>query len=352
VILDIKMPGMDGYELCRRIRAQPALRGIPILAFTLATELEAKLRGFEAGVDDFVTKDTSSEELLARVRALLTRRAAWASNKDEAAGVPAPGRTVAFFSLKGGSGASSLATNVALLLARQRGETVALLDLALEQGATHLLLDVVPQVDLGTLGREGLDAALVGPYEVRGLMTHYPAGVDLLAAPRRVEDAERITPEMVLAVLRALASTYDCVVVDTPSNFAEHVLHTLELVDLVVLVTTPDIAGTRATLTALRIFRELHLPPERLMVVLNCPHGAARLRQEALEQTLSVPVGAVVPYDTEFVQALNEGKPRALREERRPTRALLALIDLAKRIDSQLTMVGGRTPTARAPDAQ
>jgi DNA-binding response OmpR family regulator len=169
VILDVQMPGMDGFELCRRIRAQPALRGIPVLAFTLASELEAKLRGFEAGVDDFITKDTSSQELLARVRALLARRAAWASSRDDAAREPAPGRAVAFFSLKGGSGTSTLATN------------------------------------------------------------------------------------------------------------------------------------------------------------------------------------AVVPYDAEFVQALNEGKPRALREERRPTRALLALIDLAERIDTQLARMGVR---AEAPDTR
>jgi hypothetical protein len=55
-----------------------------------------------------------------------------------------------------------------------------------------------------------------------------------------------------------------------------------------------------------------------------------------------VPVGAVVPYDPEFVQALNEGKPRALREERRPSRTLTALVDLARRIDAQLTSVGPR----------
>jgi pilus assembly protein CpaE len=200
----------------------------------------------------------------------------------------------------------------------------------------------VPHVDLGVLAREALDPAMLGADDVRGLVTTYPAGIGLLAAPRRVEDAERIGPELVVAALRALAEAYGCAVVDTPSTFAEYVLHALEAADVVVLVTTPDIAGTRAALTALRIFRELQLPPERLLVVLNAPNGPSRIRLESVEQTLGVPVGAVVPYDPEFVQALNEGKPRALREERRPSRTLTALVDLARRIDAQLTSVGPR----------
>src|SRR4051794_1002118 len=346
LIIDVDLPDMDGFELCRRIRAQPALRGVPVLTLSPTADLQAKLLGYEAGVDDFVTRETSAQELLARVNVLLQRRAVWASIGATPAAGPTTGRTAIFFSLKGGAGTSTLATNTALLLARQRGETVGLLDLALEQGATHLLLDVVPHVDLGVLAREALDPAMLGADDIRALVTNCDGGLGLLAAPRRVEDAERIGPELVVAVLRALAEAYGCAVVDTPSTFAEHVLHALEAADVVVLLTTPDISGTRAALTALRIFRELQLPPDRLLVVLNSPNGPARIRLESVEQTLGVPVSAVVPYDPEFVQALNEGRPRALREERRPSRTLTALQDLARRVDAQLNTVG---PRGQAP---
>jgi CheY-like chemotaxis protein len=73
VLTDVLMEGMDGYELCRRIRARPDLREVPILAVTESTELETRQRGLEAGVDDFVTKDVDHAELLARVNALLAR---------------------------------------------------------------------------------------------------------------------------------------------------------------------------------------------------------------------------------------------------------------------------------------
>jgi adenylate cyclase len=70
VLLDIVMPGMDGYEVCRQLRATPASAVLPVVMIT-ASGNEEKLRALEAGADDFIAKPFDQAELLARVRSLL-----------------------------------------------------------------------------------------------------------------------------------------------------------------------------------------------------------------------------------------------------------------------------------------
>jgi two-component system, OmpR family, response regulator MprA len=73
VILDVLMPGVDGLEVCRRLRATG--NRVPVLMLTARDEVENRVAGLDAGADDYVTKPFALEELLARVRALLRRSA-------------------------------------------------------------------------------------------------------------------------------------------------------------------------------------------------------------------------------------------------------------------------------------
>ena len=73
VILDVLMPGVDGLEVCRRLRATG--NRVPVLMLTARDEVENRVAGLDAGADDYVTKPFALDELLARVRALLRRTA-------------------------------------------------------------------------------------------------------------------------------------------------------------------------------------------------------------------------------------------------------------------------------------
>jgi two-component system KDP operon response regulator KdpE len=70
VVLDLRLPDMDGYEVCRRIRE---LSSVPVIMLTARAEEQDKVRGLRSGADDYVTKPFSAEELLARVEAVLRR---------------------------------------------------------------------------------------------------------------------------------------------------------------------------------------------------------------------------------------------------------------------------------------
>lgn len=73
VILDIIMPGMDGYTVCREMRADPLLNEIPILFLTAKIKDEDKIAGFKAGADDYLSKPFNIDELILRLRAILRR---------------------------------------------------------------------------------------------------------------------------------------------------------------------------------------------------------------------------------------------------------------------------------------
>ena len=74
VLLDVMMPGIDGFETCRRIRQLPKLAQLPVIFMTALADAQDKVRAFAAGADDYVTKPFQYEEVLARVRTHLARR--------------------------------------------------------------------------------------------------------------------------------------------------------------------------------------------------------------------------------------------------------------------------------------
>ncbi len=81
VLLDVALPGIDGYEVCRRLKGDAATSDIPVLILSAMNELKDKIAGFEAGADDYMTKPFFTKELLARMRTSLRARESLASSR-------------------------------------------------------------------------------------------------------------------------------------------------------------------------------------------------------------------------------------------------------------------------------
>jgi two-component system alkaline phosphatase synthesis response regulator PhoP len=95
VILDLMLPGINGFEVCRMIRKKPETEDLPIIMVTAKTDSVDKIMGLEIGADDYITKPFNVRELLARVRAVLRR---WENRAEpeETETISVPGLEVNF----------------------------------------------------------------------------------------------------------------------------------------------------------------------------------------------------------------------------------------------------------------
>ena len=157
IISDVMMPDIIGYEVVRSLRREPEFAQTPILMLTAQSGLQDKLKAFEAGADDHLTKPFEPEELAARVNVLLRRAEA---ARTAAALVPAQiredARMIVVHSLRGGTGSSSLAVNLALGLRGLWKGSTNLIDLTMMAGQVALMLNT-------SLRRTWADIARYGP---------------------------------------------------------------------------------------------------------------------------------------------------------------------------------------------
>jgi sigma-B regulation protein RsbU (phosphoserine phosphatase) len=155
VLLDIVMPGIDGYEVCRRLRAAPATRDIPVMFLSSLEEVQNKTLGFEVGGNDYLTKPFQILEVKARVRSLLKAKAYSDAVKEKMAAELAIARDIQL---------GILPANVAESVAGTNLEVCALLEPAREVGGD--LYEVLRLDDgrllvaVGDVSGKGIPAAL------------------------------------------------------------------------------------------------------------------------------------------------------------------------------------------------
>jgi CheY-like chemotaxis protein/MinD-like ATPase involved in chromosome partitioning or flagellar assembly len=177
IILDVMMPDMNGLEVARRLRASEKTKNIPIIMFTAKVLIDDKVKGFEAGADDYLTKPTHPAELASRVKAILARKAA-KKKKDgqpqEAA--PKRGITLGVMGVKGGVGTTTLALNLTAALLKA-GEEALIADFQLGNGSVGRMLGTASQGMARVLSAKKIDAPtlekelLVHQSGVRGLLS-------------------------------------------------------------------------------------------------------------------------------------------------------------------------------------
>lgn len=322
IITDVMMPDITGYEVTRRLRRDSAFANTPILVLTSQVEIKEKLKAFEAGADDHMTKPFEKAELIARVNVLLRRGEVARSSNGVLRPPEEAARLIAVHSLRGGIGCSTLAVNLGLALTRLWESPTLLMDLVLLSGQSALMLN-------SALRRTWADLAGLNPDELemetlQSIISKTNTGLQLIAAPTKPTDAERLTGELLSAAFQVIRPHFEYIIADLPHDFSDPAVQALDTAEIILLLLAPELASIRAGRAALEAYRELNYSDEKIKLVLNSTFPKYGLAREKIEDALGMPVTMGIPYTADkFVQSINLGQPLALSEPNHPVSALI-----------------------------
>lgn len=318
VVMDINMPDMDGITATQEIKKKAAY--IQVVILSVQSDSSYMRRAMLAGARDFLTKPPSIDELNDAVRragvlAQDERRknaqtlAAMPvdGSKPHTGGLGANGKVIVVYSPKGGTGRTTIATNLAIALHSDETK-VALVDGNLQFGdvavflneqGKNSVLDLAPRV-------EELD-----PDVVREVMVpHRKSGVDILAAPPKPELADKVAGEQFAKLLNYLRRIYAYIIVDTSSQLTDAVQGALDVSDLIVLLTTQDIPSVKNCNLFLALTDATGIRREHILFIMNRYDKRISITPEQVSKILRQPIEVVVPYDEKVVNhSVNHGEP-------------------------------------------
>jgi pilus assembly protein CpaE len=254
----------------------------------------AILAAMRAGFKEFVVLPTDAGRLRQTVH-----EAAYRQATDEE-----KGRVVAVTGAKGGVGTTTIAVHLAAELAGIH--RVLLIDLDFGIGDVAPMMDLTSRdsiVDLIARSDRMDERVLTSAVVV------HRTKVNVLTTPDDMDSVGHIKADEIFSVINTAARAYQWVILDCGTYYDEAVSLGLNVADLIVLVTTPDVTSVRDAFRRLRSLAVLGIEKERVRLVVNRWHKAAYVGKKDIAQNLGIPVAATIADDPRHVeQAVNEGK--------------------------------------------
>ena len=315
-ILDVMMPGMNGYELCRRLRADPQTTHARIIFLTARSQPIDERAALSAGADLFLSKPVLPDELVTHIQTLLLEEKQILSappepeqpvEKEPELAAPPPvkpkGRLIACFSPTPKTGVTALSVNLALGLAVSLRKQVPLVELHKAPSGVLTALGLEADLHRGNLQATGpkvnWDTLLLH-------LVEHPAGVRILPAPPHESEVPPILTEQAVSLLR---TRFPVTVADVEHTLDERVKPVLLAADAILLLTTPDVPAIRLMVQAMQALRKLEYPGRQVLLVVNNVRAQPGVPIERLTEGIKHPIFAVIPHEPTMADTLRAGRP-------------------------------------------
>jgi pilus assembly protein CpaE len=304
VVLDPGPAVLPALELTERLREQ-----FPLIAVILVSDAEQEigLAALRAGVRDVLHPQTD----VSTIRAVLDRAAVVQNIPSTTGALPSTtgsvsGRVLSVVSPKGGVGKTTVATNLAVGLARAEPGSTVLVDLDVQFGDVATALNLTPDYSLldtvrGPASRDTM--------ALKTFLTLHPTGLYAICAPESPAAADTISGEEVSRLLEMLSSQFRYVVVDTAPGLSEHTLAAMDRTTDLILITSMDVPGVRGLRKELDILAELELDTDTRTVVINFCDTRGGLTIADVASTIGTVVDHELPVSPVVLPSLNQGIP-------------------------------------------
>lgn len=264
---------------------------------------------FVAGVADIVVLPQPCAVGLAAALAHQVRFTLGKVVARRSIGASAEGKMVVMIGPKGGSGKTLTSTNLAAALA-DTGRSVVIVDLDLQFGDVGLALGLTPDptvYDLLTSGGS-MDAEKLGAY-----LVEHACGARALLAPRRPDQAGRITVEFLREVYPLLRATHDVVIVDTPPNFTPEVIAAVDVSSDVCMVAMLDALSLKNTKLGFETLERMGYAGSDVRFLLNRADSQVGITLADVQAIVGRTPDVLVPSDRAITRSVNEGMPIVLK---------------------------------------
>lgn len=275
--------------------------------------------------DEYIDEEDVDEAL----RAVLIKIVTEGPTQDE------PGKVLAVLAPSGGSGSSVVATNLAVMLAKEHRKC-ALMDLKLGAGVIDALLDVKPTHTLVDLCNIAEETSRIERERFDRLWVQHSSGVSLLAPPNAIMDIGYVTENGVSVALNLARAIYPYIVADLDRTYSAEQVEILRGADMILMVLRLDFTSLRNTRQALDHLEQLGVDRKNVRLVIN-RHGQPReIRLGHAEEALGMKVLKSIPDDPKTInRSINNGVPVVLDAPRMPVSR--SFVELAQAIHQELS---------------
>jgi pilus assembly protein CpaE len=278
-----------------------------IVVYSSLTDAASVRRAMVAGARDYLIKPLRPEDVNRAIYGILEQEERRRLQQDGDQSEPvARGTVITIFGAKGGIGKTTIATNLSAALVTTTQANVALVDMDTRFGDVAIMMDIAVEHSIADLARrlDHLDRE-----SIKDSLARHHTGVSILPAPLHPTEWRDLTPQHIERIVDLLAQGYDWVVIDTPGTFNEIIAATLEIGDIILLVTSMDIASIKDTALALEMLRAADISEDKVKLVINHSTSANSLREEDVERVLEYSVTWRIPHDYNVASANQLGIP-------------------------------------------